>query len=68
MEVKGGLDMTVKGNVISCDECGRQMSMPMEAGAGGKQSLDERVRAHAAEQGWTSTDQGHLCPEHGAQA
>lgn len=66
--MEGGLDMVVKGNVISCDECGRQMSMPMEVEAGGKQSLDERVRAHAIEQGWTNTDQGHVCPEHRSEA
>ena len=56
--------MTIKGNVISCDECGRQISMPMELEPGGKQSLDERVRDFAAEEGWTYADQGHFCPEH----
>ena len=55
--------MAVKGNVISCDVCGRQISMPMEPGAGGKQSLDERVRDHATEQGWAYTDQRHICPQ-----
>jgi hypothetical protein len=40
--------MTVEGNVISCDECGRQISMPMELEPEGKQSLDERVRVHSA--------------------
>ena len=56
--------MTIKGNVISCDECGRQISMPMELESGGKQSLDERVRDYAAQEGWTYTDQGHFCPVH----
>jgi hypothetical protein len=57
--------VTIKGNVISCDECGRQISMPMEPEPGGKQSLDERVRVDAAQEGWTYTDQRHVCPEHG---
>jgi hypothetical protein len=39
--------MAIKGNVISCDECGRQISMPMDLEPGGKQSLDERVRTNA---------------------
>ena len=55
--------MAIKGNVISCDECGRQISMPMDLEPGGKQSLDERVRDHATEEGWTYTDQRHICPE-----
>jgi hypothetical protein len=57
--------MTVKGNVISCDECGRQISMPMELGAGSKRSLDERVRTWAAnEAGWGHTGRGDFCPDH----
>lgn len=56
--------MAIKGNVILCDECGRQISMPMELVPGGKQSLDERVRAYAIEKGWIYTDQRHICPEH----
>jgi hypothetical protein len=58
--------MTVKGNVISCDECGRQISMPMESESGGKQSLDERAREHATREGWKQTDGTHLCPDHGS--
>jgi hypothetical protein len=53
----------VKGNVIFCDECKRQMSMPMEIGAGGKQSLDERVRAWAAVGGWAFAEGKDYCPE-----
>jgi hypothetical protein len=55
--------VTIKGNVISCDECGRQISAPMEPD-GGKQSLDELVRAYAANQGWTLTDEADICPDH----
>ena len=55
--------MTVKGNVMLCDACGRQVSMPMERGVGHKQSLNERVRTYAEEQGWKHTEQGDLCPE-----
>jgi hypothetical protein len=54
--------MAIKGNVITCDECGRQISMPMESGAEGKQSLDQRVRDHVIQEGWT-TDQRHMCPK-----
>ena len=53
--------MTVKGNVMLCDTCGRQVSMPMERGVGHKQSLDERVRSYAEEQGWEHTEQGDRC-------
>lgn len=55
--------MGIKGNVIVCEECGRQISVPMERDAG-KLSLDERVRLYAAEKGWTWTDHHHLCPDH----
>ena len=54
--------MTIAGNVISCDECGRQMSLSTEPQPTGKQSLDERVRAYALEQGWTSVDGHDFCP------
>jgi hypothetical protein len=61
--------MTIKGNVLVCDECGRQVSMPMERDAGAKQSLDERVRVHAEELGWQHAGQQDLCPDHtGARA
>jgi hypothetical protein len=60
--------MAIKGNVISCDECGRQFSMPMEPGFEGKQSLDARVRVHAAQEGWTCTDQRHICLDHALEA
>jgi hypothetical protein len=57
--------MTIEGNVISCDACGRQIGMPMEAEPPGKQSLDERVREWAIKhEGWSHTDQGELCPDH----
>jgi hypothetical protein len=40
--------MTIEGNVISCDACGRQISMPMKLQPEGKQpegkqSLDAQV-------------------------
>ena len=35
--------MTIKGNVMVCDECRRQVSMPMERESAAKQSLNERV-------------------------
>jgi hypothetical protein len=54
--------MTIKGNVMLCDVCGRQVSMPMERGVGHKQSLDERVRSYAQEQGWQHTEQADRCP------
>ena len=54
--------MASNGNVISCDECGRQMSMPMDSGGGGKESLDERVRAFAIGRGWTCGYGVDFCP------
>jgi hypothetical protein len=56
--------MTIKGNVLVCDECGRQVSMPMQRGAGAKQSLDARVRVHAEERGWQHAGQLDFCPDH----
>jgi hypothetical protein len=57
--------MTTKGNVISCDNCGRQLSLPMaETNLQGKQSLDQRVRDYALQEGWKVTGDGHLCPDH----
>jgi hypothetical protein len=58
--------MTVEGNVISCDDCVRQISMPMESKPTGKQSLDERVRGYAINhEGWRHTADGDICPGHG---
>jgi hypothetical protein len=59
--------MDIKGNVISCDECGRQISTTMVLESAGKQSLDERVRAHATEKRWTYSDQWHICPERNSE-
>jgi hypothetical protein len=57
--------VTVRGNVVACDRCGRQIGMPMEAQSGGKQSLDALVLEWAAgEEGWRHTDQGDFCPDH----
>jgi hypothetical protein len=56
--------MTIKGNVMVCDECGRQISMPMERDAGARQSLNERVRAHAEALGWRHAGQRDSCPDH----
>jgi hypothetical protein len=55
--------MTVRGNVMVCDECGRQLSVPMERDAGGKQSLDEHVRSYVQELGWRHTEDGDFCPQ-----
>jgi len=55
--------MAIKGNVMVCDACGRQISMPMDQGGGSKQSLTARVRSFAEEQGWQHTEQRDLCPE-----
>ena len=55
--------VTIKGNVMVCDACGRQVSMPMDQGGGSKQSLDARVRSYAQELGWMHTEQTDLCPE-----
>jgi hypothetical protein len=55
--------MAIAGNVISCDECGRQMSMPMEREPADKLSLEERVRAYALEQGWTCAYGVDFCPK-----
>jgi hypothetical protein len=52
----------IAGNVISCDECGRQMSMPMERDPATKDSLEARVRAYAVEQGWTCAYGLDFCP------
>ncbi len=54
--------MTVNGNVIRCDECGRQLSVPMETGAGRKKSFEDRVRAFAIGQGWTCGYGVDFCP------
>ena len=57
--------MTVRGNVVACDRCGRQIGMPMEAQSGGKQSLDAQVLEWAASKGGgRHTDQGDFCPDH----
>jgi hypothetical protein len=57
--------VTVNGNVMVCDECRRQVSMPMERESGAKQSLNERVRFYAVtELGWRHTENGDFCPEH----
>jgi hypothetical protein len=56
--------MTIKGNVLVCDECGRQVSMPMQRDAGAKESLDARVRVHAVELGWQHAGQLDSCPDH----
>jgi hypothetical protein len=57
--------MTIKGNVMVCDECRRQVSMPMERESAAKQSLNERVRSYAvAELGWRHTENGDFCPDH----
>jgi hypothetical protein len=53
--------MAIRGNVIWCDECGCQISMPMEW-EGGKRSLDERVRAFAIGQGWICGNGVDFCP------
>jgi hypothetical protein len=57
--------MTIRGNVMVCDECGRQVSMPMLGTAGAKQSLNERVRSYTEALGWRRTVQRDLCPDHG---
>lgn len=54
--------MAINGNVIRCDECGRQISMPMELDASGKKSLEERVRSFATSQGWTCGNGIDFCP------
>jgi hypothetical protein len=55
--------MTIKGNVMVCNACGRQVSMPMEHRTRHKQSLDEQVRSYALEQGWELTQEADTCPE-----
>jgi hypothetical protein len=57
------LVMAVAGNAISCDECGRQMSMPMQGEAAGPPSLEKRVRAYAIERGWTCAYGVDFCPQ-----
>jgi hypothetical protein len=56
--------VAIQGNVLICDECGRQVSMPMERAAGAKQSLTERVRSHAEALGWRNAGQLDFCPDH----
>jgi hypothetical protein len=56
--------MTIRGNVMVCDQCGRQVSMRMEGTAGAKQSLNERVRSYAEALGWHKAGQRDLCPDH----
>ena len=55
--------MASNGNVMVCEGRGRQLSMPSEHGASHKQSLNERVRSYAQEQGWNHTEEGDFCPE-----
>jgi hypothetical protein len=55
--------MAIAGNVISCDECGRQISMPMAREPAGKLSLEERVRTYALSQGWTCAYGVDFCPK-----
>jgi hypothetical protein len=55
--------MTIKGNVISCEECGRQMSVPMEPDSS-KESLEDRARRFAADEGWGHTNREDYCPVH----
>jgi hypothetical protein len=59
--------VAIAGNVTTCDDCGRQLSMPMEPD-GSKESLDERVRSFAVEVGWRHTDHGDFCPDHMLEA
>jgi uncharacterized protein CbrC (UPF0167 family) len=57
--------MTIKGNVVTCDECGRQIGVPMEAKTGGQRPLDQRVCDWAVgDAGGAHTYQGDLCPDH----
>jgi hypothetical protein len=58
--------MTIEGNVISCDACGRQVSMPMKSQhSKGTQSLDAQVCKWAVgEKGWNRNNQGDFCPDH----
>jgi hypothetical protein len=66
-----GVDLdyvTIRGNVMVCDECGRQVSMPMGQKDGGKQSLDERVRSYAAELSWRRFEGEDSCPDHQEEA
>jgi hypothetical protein len=55
--------MTIKGNVISCEECGRQMSVPMEPDSS-KESIEDRARRFAADEGWGHTNREDYCPIH----
>ena len=50
--------MAVKGNVISCDECGRQVSMPMELEPDGKRSLGGVAQTERVGQGDRARDRG----------
>ena len=56
--------MTVKGNVISCDSCGQQLSMLTALKHAGKRDLEEGARAYAAGWGWGHTAEGDYCPDH----
>jgi hypothetical protein len=61
--------VSVHGNVMVCDNCGRQVSMPMEQGSSHKQTLTARVREHfITRDGWQQTEQGVFCPDHMVEA
>jgi hypothetical protein len=56
--------VAVKANVVSCDSCGQQLSMPIALKHAGRRDLEEGARAHAAGWGWECALGGDFCPVH----
>jgi hypothetical protein len=56
--------VTVKGNVVSCDTCGQQLSMLTALKHAAKCDLEDGARAYAAGWGWDYTPEGDYCPDH----
>jgi hypothetical protein len=61
--------MTVDRNLVRCDadpECGDYLARTITNTPGSAtRPLEELVRAHVHEQGWTTTEDGRdLCPKH----
>jgi hypothetical protein len=54
--------MGVAGNVVTCDKCGRQWSIPLDVDDGKNGSRDEQVREIAETLGWTFVGSDARCP------
>jgi hypothetical protein len=60
----GYIAWVVKANVVLCDSCGQQLSMPVALKHAGRRDLEDGARAHAAGWGWECSAGGDFCPVH----